>query len=169
MKRLYATADASTPASLERCFALLSTIDEYPRWFPSGIIRAELLECDGDGLPTRARALLHFAHGPLARQFPLDLSVITNHKRSIELRRMPEHPDDEEQLSVSWRLSDGADARRIEVEMSAHLAVPRFLPLGGVAQSVVNSFLDAAVLALARPHAMALRARGSSIASATSS
>jgi hypothetical protein len=148
MKALHAVACATTPASLEQCFELLSAIDEYPRWYPSRILSAESLEHGADGLPTRARAILHLAHGPLVKQFPLDLSVITRRLTSIELHRMPEHAQDEEQLSIFWRLSDGALARRIDVEMRAHLAVPRFLPIGGMAESLARSFVDAAIGAL---------------------
>jgi hypothetical protein len=148
MKQLHATAGATTQASLERCFALLSAIDEYPRWYPSGILSAESLELDADGLPTRARAILHLGHGPFVKQFPLDLSVITRELSSVELHRMPEHPQDDEQLSVHWRLRDGVHDRQIEVEMRANLAVPRFLPVGGMADALARSFVEAAVGAL---------------------
>jgi len=148
MKQLYATAGATTSASLERCFEFLSAIEGYPRWYPSRIVEAEHLDHDAAGLPTRARAILHFAHGPLAKQFPVNLSVITRHLHSVELRRLPEHPKDDEQLSVAWRLFDGALARRIEVELRAHLAVPRFLPVGGMAESIAKGFVDAATGAL---------------------
>lgn len=148
MKRLHATADATTHASLERCFALLAAIDDYPSWYPSGILSAESIEHDADGMPTRARAILHLGHGPLVKQFPLDLSVITRQLSIVELHRMPEHPQDDEQLSVHWRVSDGVSDRRIEVEMHAHLAVPRFLPVGGMADALARSFVEAAAGAL---------------------
>ncbi len=148
MKQLYATAGATTSASLERCFELISAIGEYPRWYPSRIVAAEPLDHDADGLPTRARAILHFAHGPLVKQFPVNLSVITRRLHSVELRRLPEHPRDDEQLSVAWRLLDGARVRRIEVELRARLAVPRFLPVGGMAESIAKGFVEAAIGAL---------------------
>ncbi len=148
MKHLHATAAATTSATLERCFEFLSAIDDYPHWYPSRIVAAESVDRDADGVPTRARAILHFAHGPLAKEFPVDLSVITKRLQSIELRRLPEHPKDDEQLSVAWRLIDGPAARRIEVEMRADLAVPRFLPIGGMAESIARGFVEAAVDAL---------------------
>ena len=166
MKQLHATADGTTPASLERCFELLSAIEEYPRWYPSAIVMAQSLDHDDDGLPTRARAILHLGHGPLIKQFPLDLSVVTRRLHSVELHRLPEHERDDETLSVAWKLSDSARARRIEVEMRAKLAVPRFLPIGGMAESLARSFLEAAIVALTEPQ----RGRGSrSNASASSS
>ncbi|MGO9750125.1 MAG: SRPBCC family protein [Solirubrobacteraceae bacterium] len=148
MKQLHATASATTRASLEQCFELLSTIEEYPRWYPGGVLSAQSLEHDADGLPTKAHAILHLGQGPLIKQFPLHLSVIIERLATIELRRMPEHPRDDEQLSVFWRLSEVARTRRIDVELRAHLAVPRFLPIGGMAESLARNFVDAAVGAL---------------------
>ena len=72
----------------------------------------------------------------------------TERWHSVDVRRLPEHPRDEEQFRVSWRLRDEATARRIEVELDAHLAVPRLLPLVGVADHVANGFLNAALHAL---------------------
>ncbi len=148
MKNLYAIADGTTSASLERCFELLAAIEDYPRWYPSGIVSAESLAHDDAGLPTRARAILFLGHGPLVKQFPLDLSVITRHLDSVELHRLPEHPRDDETLSVAWKLSGDGRVRRIEVEMRARLAVPRFLPVGGMADSLARGFLEAAIGAL---------------------
>jgi hypothetical protein len=136
MKELYATAGGTTPASLERCFELLSAIEGYPRWYPDGFLSAESLERDADGLTTKARATLHFGHAPLIKQFPLHLSVVTERLASVELRRMPEH------------LTEGARGRRIDVELRAHLALPRFLPIGGMAESLARNFVEAAVSAL---------------------
>ncbi|MGO9901182.1 MAG: SRPBCC family protein [Solirubrobacteraceae bacterium] len=148
MKELYATAGGTTPASLERCFGLLSAIEGYPRWYPGGVLSAESLERDADGLTTRARATLHLGHGPLIKQFPLHLAVVTEQLASVELRRMPEDPRDDEQLSVFWRLTEDARGRRIDVELRAHLVLPRFLPIGGMAESVARNFVEAAVIAL---------------------
>jgi Polyketide cyclase / dehydrase and lipid transport len=149
MKSLSATAAGTTPAPVERCFELLVAIDGYPRWYPSGVRSAAVLERGPDALPTRARAELHLAHGPLVKDFRLELAVVTARPTSVQLRRIPHGGGDQEELTVAWRLSAGVGTpTRIAVELAANLSVPRFLPVGGVAESLAQGFLTAALAAL---------------------
>ena len=147
MKSLNATAAGTSRAPIERCFELLAELDGYPRWYPSGVRSAEVLERGGDGLPTRARTELHLAQGPLVKDFRLELAVTTVRPTSVRLARIPRGAGDLEELTVAWTLAEG-EATRIGVDLAASLSVPRFLPVGGVAESLALGFLTAALAAL---------------------
>jgi ribosome-associated toxin RatA of RatAB toxin-antitoxin module len=147
MKQLSASASAETSASRERCFALVCAIERYPSWYPDTVTAAEVTERDGDGLPTHARVNLHIVHGFLVRDFKLDVAVQTRRPESVELARIPHRPDDREELVVGWAL-DGDGPTRIEVRMRANLSIPGLVPVGGLAESVANGFLNAALNAL---------------------
>jgi ribosome-associated toxin RatA of RatAB toxin-antitoxin module len=147
MKQLSASASAETSASRERCFALVCAIERYPSWCPDTVTAAEVTERDGDGLPTHARVNLHVVHGFLVRDFKLDVAVQTRKPESVEMARIPHRPDDREELVVGWSL-DGDGPTRIEVRMRANLSIPGLVPVGGLAESVANGFLNAALSAL---------------------
>jgi ribosome-associated toxin RatA of RatAB toxin-antitoxin module len=147
MKQLSASASAETSASRERCFALVCAIERYPSWYPETVTAAEVTERDGDGLPTHARVDLHVAHGFLVRNFKLDVAVQTRRLESVEMSRIPHRPGDREELAVGWALV-GDGPTRIEVRMRASLSIPGLVPVGGLAESVANGFLSAALNAL---------------------
>jgi ribosome-associated toxin RatA of RatAB toxin-antitoxin module len=147
MKRLSASASAETNASRERCFALVCAIEHYPSWYPDTVTAAEVTERDNDGLPTHARVNLHVAQGVLVRDFKLDVAVQTRTLESVEMARVPHRPDDREEFAVGWELA-GDGPTRIQVQMRANLSIPGFLPVGGIAESVANGFLNAALKAL---------------------
>jgi hypothetical protein len=148
MKELAATAAASTKAPLEHCFALVSAIDQYPSWYPATVTAAEVTERDGAGLPSRALVDLHVAHGVLVRDFHLDVSVQARPLESLTMSRIRRGSEDRERLSVAWALA-GGQRTRVEVRMQASLSIPRFVPVGGVAESLADGFLAAALAALA--------------------
>jgi hypothetical protein len=52
-------------------------------------------------------------------------------------------------FDVIWRLRDGENTR-LALELDANLDVPRFLPLGGVGDSVAQGFISAASAELVR-------------------
>jgi ribosome-associated toxin RatA of RatAB toxin-antitoxin module len=147
MKQLSATASATTPASLQRCFELVSAIDQYPTWYPAGVSAADVTERDADGIPTRAHVDLHVAHGILVRDFSLNVAVLTRKFESVQIHRILSRAGDREEFAVAWALS-GDQQTQIEVRMHANLSIPGFLPVGGVAESVANGFLEAALRAL---------------------
>jgi ribosome-associated toxin RatA of RatAB toxin-antitoxin module len=147
MKQLSASASAQTSASRERCFALVCGIESYPSWYPDAVTAAEVTERDSDGLPTHASVNLHVAHGVLVRDFKLDVAVETRRLESVEMARVPHRPDDREEFAVGWALT-GDGPTQIHVRMRANLSIPGFLPVGGIAESVANGFLNAALNAL---------------------
>ena len=145
MKALAASTGASTTASIEDAFTLIAALEDYPSWYPSGVKEAQVLERDADGLPKKARATLHLAHGPLVRDFRLNLAVTSRRPTNFTLARIPHDSRDREELTVGWRLSGDDRSARIDVDLRANLSVPTFLPVGGVADSIARGFLDAAV------------------------
>lgn len=157
MKELSGTAAATVSAPAPRCVALLADIERYPAWHPDVIRRAEVLERDGSGAPIRARATVHVAAGPLARDFDLLLDV-TVRPDGVRLVRVPHGTRDEERFEVDWEIREGASAS-IKVMLVARLDVPRLLPLGGVGESVAQGFVEAARRVLEDPRSDASAGR----------
>jgi hypothetical protein len=148
MKELTGNASATTAASPAESLALLEAIDAYPSWAGDVIKEAEVLERDEAGHPTRARAKLHVERGPLTRDFDLLFDVKIDPGGTIALTRVPHKSSDEERFDVTWRVG-GAQSTRIELELAANLDVPRFVPLGGVGDSMAGDLVSAATRALA--------------------
>ena len=147
MKELTGSASATTAASPEACMSLLTAIDRYPTWHPDVVKEAEVLERDADGHPTRARCKLHVERGPMTRDFDLVMSVKVDPAGTIELSRVPHEPADGERFNVTWRV-EPAGGTRIRLELLADLDVPRFVPLGGVGDSIAEGMVSAATRAL---------------------
>ncbi len=147
MKELTGSASATTSASPERCVALLEAIDGYPSWTPEVVREAEVLERDGAGHPTRARTRLHVERGPLTRDFDLLFNVKVDAGGTVALTRIPHEPSDKERFDVTWKVG-GGHGTRIELRLAANLDVPRFVPLGGVGDSMAADLVSAATRAL---------------------
>jgi hypothetical protein len=144
MKDLTGTATGRTRASIETCYALLSDIGGYPGWFPDGVRAAEVLERDpASGEATRVKTTLHTSVGP-GRDFTLNMGVTRRPPDMVELRRLSHEPSDPEEMTVTWRLSQGPETL-VELAMAARLDVPRFLPVGGLAQGLADQFMQAAL------------------------
>jgi ribosome-associated toxin RatA of RatAB toxin-antitoxin module len=144
MKELHGTSSASVAAGVERCFELLAAVDRYPNWYPEVVRSVEVVERDPDGRPTKARASLHVAQGPLVRDFALLLSVQTEPFRVVRLTRIPHEPSDPERFQVAWSLGEGPETR-IGLELSANLSVPRFVPVGAIGDGLARGFVASAV------------------------
>ncbi len=147
MKELTGTAYATTAASADECLSLLAAIDQYPSWTPEVVKEAEVLERDADGRPTRARTKLHVERGPLTRDFNLVMSVTVDPSGTIRLSRIPHQPGDKERFDVTWRVQRGSSSH-IRLDLAANLDVPRFVPLGGVGDSLAEGLVSAATRAL---------------------
>jgi ribosome-associated toxin RatA of RatAB toxin-antitoxin module len=148
MKDLGATASGQTTASIEDCFAQLSDLESYPRWYPTGVRGSEVLERDADGKPTTVKTTLHISVGPMNRDFKVHLAVTAREPDFIDLKRLPKSSGDREEMQVTWRLSpagDGAGGTHIRVDLKARLSVPPLLPVGGVADGLAKGFLNAAL------------------------
>jgi hypothetical protein len=150
MKELTGKASATTPASPVEALALLEAIDAYPRWAGDVIRETQVLERDGSGHPSRARAKLHVERGPLTRDFDLLFDVRVDSGGTVALSRVPRDSSDKERFDVTWSV-DGAQGTRIELRLAANLDVPRLVPLGGVGDSMAADLVNAATRALASP------------------
>jgi Polyketide cyclase / dehydrase and lipid transport len=147
VKELTGTAGASTPASREACLALLAAVDRYPAWNPNVVKAVDVLERDDGGQPTKVQAKLHVERGPMTRDFNLTMAVAVDPPEAVSLSRIPHHGADGERFDVNWSLS-GVGPTQIRLDLAANLDVPRFLPLGGVGDSLAHDFVSAATKAL---------------------
>jgi hypothetical protein len=150
VKRLHGSASASTAASLEACLDLLKALEGYPTWYPEVVREVTVLERDEDGVVSRANVKLHVTYGPLEKNLELLVSLTVDPPSRVVLARVPHSASDSEEFEVRWRVEDGAE-RQLTVELHASLEVPRFLPVGQLADSFAKGFAEAAVGALARP------------------
>ena len=144
VKDLLATAAAETCASREAAFALLGDVEGYPSWYPDHVPFAQRLE------PERVKLTLRGSIGPIGGEFKIHVSETREPPARIELRRLPKTPDDNEDMSVVWLLSDGEDGTgtRLEVELRARLAIPAFVPVGDIPRRFAREFVQAAARAL---------------------
>jgi hypothetical protein len=147
MKELTGSASATTAASSEACLALLAAVDRYPDWYPDVVRSVEVLERDAQGQPTKARTLLHVQHGPITHDFELAMEVRHDPPGAVRLRRIPHHGRDSERFDVNWFVR-ATQPTEIRLDLAANLDVPRFLPLGGIGDSMAGGFVSAATRAL---------------------
>jgi ribosome-associated toxin RatA of RatAB toxin-antitoxin module len=143
MKELHGSASVPVAASPDRCLALLEAVDEYPTWYPEVVQEATVLERDARGRPTRVKSTLHVARGPLVKDFHLVLAVISDGQREVKLMRLHEAGSGDEEFEAHWHVEQAVSAR-IRLDLTASLDVPRFLPLGGIGDSMAEGFVAAA-------------------------
>jgi ribosome-associated toxin RatA of RatAB toxin-antitoxin module len=147
VKELSGDASAAVSASPDQCLALLAAVDRYPSWYPDVVRAVEVLERDRSGRPSRVRAKLHLAQGPLSKDFDLLMAVTVQPPSTVKLSRVRIDASDQEQFDVIWHVDAPAHAQ-IRLELRANLSVPRFLPLGGIGDGVADGFVRAAARAL---------------------
>ncbi len=144
MKDLRGTASAVVRAPIEACLALLEAVDGYPAWHPAVVREVEVLERGADGKPLTARTLLHVSRGAIVKDFQLVMAVTVQRPSSVKLTKVPSGGS-QQRFDVSWHLSDGPDSRtRIELTLLAQLNVPRFVPVGGIGDTLAGGFVAAA-------------------------
>jgi hypothetical protein len=148
MKDLMGSATGATAASVVECARFFRAVDHYPDWHPDVVRRVEVLERDGDGEPSKGRAMLHVAVGPLVKDFDVVLAVRVPDPHTVSLKRIPNHPGDDERFEVTWQMQQG-DQTRLRLVVRASLSVPRFVPVGGIGDGLADGFLSAATRALA--------------------
>lgn len=144
MKDLEGSASGVTSASAEDCVRFLRAVDGYPDWHGDVVRRVEVRERDPEGNPTRARALLHVAVGPVVKDFDLVLAITVPDPGTVKLTRIPNDARDPERFDVIWRV----EGRRIRLDVRATLSVPRFLPVLGIGDLLAAGFVNAATRAL---------------------
>jgi hypothetical protein len=148
VKELTGRASGTTNATPEQGVALLAAVDRYPDWYPDVVKQVEVLERDAGGQPTQVRCKLHVERGPMTRDFDLVMDVRVEAPVLVKLSRVPNERGDAEKFEVTWSLDAGGPTR-IGLDLVADLDVPRFLPLGGVGDSMAEGFVSAATRALA--------------------
>ncbi len=148
MKDLHGTASAVVAAPLDRCRALLEAVDRYPLWYPEAVRDVDVLERDPSGRPTKARTKLHLARGPLVKDFDLVLAVVAEPPGTVRLTRVADAGSS--RFGVTWHLRDD-DGTRIDLELAATMSVPRFIPVGGIGDTIADGFIGAARRALESP------------------
>ena len=147
MKELSAAAEASVDAPPEACVSFLAQVDRYPSWYPDVVRSASVLERDASGVPTRARADVHLSLGPISHDLKLVLDVAVLAAREVRLTRVADHASDSERFALVWQV-DGGPPTRLRLELSAHVDVPRFVPVGGLGGPFAQGFVQAAARAL---------------------
>jgi hypothetical protein len=147
VKELHGRASTEVAVPIDRALALLAAVERYPSWYPEVVREVDVLEVAGDGQPIKALTSLHVVHGPLVRDFRLEMAVTVDPPRSVQLTRIPHGAGDREQFQVTWNLT-GSDATRIALAIDANLSVPRLVPLGGVGDALAQGFVRAARNAL---------------------
>jgi hypothetical protein len=103
-----------------------------------------VLERDAAGVPTRVRTTLHVATGPFVKDFALTMALTEPGPGTIRLARQPHGPADQERFEVIWTVTGSGAGATVALRFDANLSVPRFLPTGGVAESIANGFVSAA-------------------------
>ncbi len=147
MKDLTGTATARVAATPEECVALLAEVERYPSWHPDVVRYAEVLERGPDGVPARARTKVHVVAGPLVKDFDFVVAVSVEPGREVRLERVPHQAGDSERFELRWLIESGPETV-LHIALDARLSVPRFVPLGGVGDSIAQGFVDAASRAL---------------------
>jgi hypothetical protein len=148
MKELSGAASRVVGASIAECFGLLQAVDRYPTWHPDVVREVEVVERTSDGRPAQARTTLHVAAGPVVRDFHLLMAVATEEPEAVTLTRQSHGPSDHEQFEVRWRLRRQDGSTHMRLDVAASLSVPRFLPLGGLGDSLADGFVAAAARTL---------------------
>ena len=148
IKNLRGAATQLVPAAPDQCLALLEAVEAYPDWYPEVVREVDVLEREPSGQARRARTKLHLSRGPVVKDFDLVLAVIVQRPRTVRLTKVSDHPS-QQQFDVAWNVQPDAGATRIDLELQASLGVPRFLPLGGIADAIAGGFVSAAARALA--------------------
>ncbi|HTT27660.1 MAG TPA: SRPBCC family protein [Solirubrobacteraceae bacterium] len=136
-------------APLEKCFALVAAVDRYPEWCPDVVRYVEILERGARGEPLRVRMAIHVVRGTLVREFQLLLAIATEPPRSVTLRRVTDHPTNQEFTAI-WLLRPDVGTR-IALQLDAKLRVPALVPARGIPDEIANGFVAAASRALAAP------------------
>jgi len=133
-------------APLEECVALLAAIDGYPDWYPGGVREVEVLKRNAAGQPTRVLTVLHVAVAGFDRDFHLTMAVKVGPRGRVALNKVKADSSDPP-FDVVWNMSE-QEGTLIELDLDTALPLPRFMPLGGVGDSIARSFVSAASEAL---------------------
>jgi hypothetical protein len=147
MRELHGTASNIVAAPLEKCVALLAAIDGYPDWYPEGVREVEVLKRNAAGQPTRVLTVLHVAVAGFDRDFHLTMTVKVDPRSRVALNKVKADSSDPP-FDVVWHVSED-EGTLIKLDLDTALPLSRFVPLGGLGNSIAKSFVSAASEALA--------------------
>jgi len=147
MRDLHGTASEVVAAPPEKCVALLAAIDGYPDWYPGGVREVEVLERNAAGQPTSALTVLHVEVAGFDRDFHLTMTVKVDPRGRVALTKVKADSSDPP-FDVVWHISEH-EGTLIKLDLDTALSLSRFVPLGGVGNSIARSFVAAASEALA--------------------
>ena len=149
MKQLSGSASGELDAAPEACARVLAALDSYPRWYPSVVREAEVLEPGPEGRPAKVRTVLAIAIGPFSKQLEFNLAVEVDWPRQITLSRIPFSASDRETFALTWHVSSGPRTR-INLGLDANLDVPRLVPTAGVGDRMSASLVRHAIAEIER-------------------
>jgi len=147
IKELHGQATTTVAAPRQQCFVVLRQVDGYPQWYPDTVRELQVVDRDSAGEPTKVRTKLHVAHGPVVKDFDLLMAVSAVEPETVSLTRVTDGRSDQ-RFDVVWRLSEAGARTGIALDLKAALDVPRFLPLGGIGDSIAQGFVAAASAAI---------------------
>jgi len=142
MRELHGTATEMVAARREDCLALVAAVDRYPAWCPEVVRGVEVLERNQRGEPSKVRTKLHVSRGPITKDFDLTMAVTVDRPTTVKLSRVRDNASSA-RFDVTWHL-ERENPTRVELDLGADLRVPRFLPLGGIGDSLAQTFVRAA-------------------------
>jgi ribosome-associated toxin RatA of RatAB toxin-antitoxin module len=149
MRELTSRATAVAHQPIERCFTHLADIERYPDWYPTTVKRLTVVERDSEGRAQKVDAVLAVAAGPISKTFNVRMQLTTLRPSLVSLERVADDRGDHEALTIKWKLAAAGEAEtEIQLDMTAYLDVPRFLPIGQITDEVANGFVGAAVSSL---------------------
>ncbi len=144
MKDLHGIARTVVAAPVDACLALLEAVDGYPAWYPSVVHEVVVLDRDDRGVATRAHTKLHVSVGAFVKDFNLVLAIVVQRPSTVTLTKVT-NDHSEQRFDVTWNLRDsGGERTSIELALQASLNVPRFIPVGGIGNSLARGFVTAA-------------------------
>jgi hypothetical protein len=147
VRDLHGTASELVAAPVENCVALLAAIDAYPDWYPGGVREVEVLERNAAGQPTRVLTVLHVEVVGFDKDFHLTMTVKVDPGGRVALNKVKADSSDPP-FDVVWHISEH-EGTLIRLDLDTALPLSRFVPLGGVGNSIAKSFVSAARDALA--------------------
>ncbi|MBV8991320.1 MAG: hypothetical protein JO372_22405 [Solirubrobacterales bacterium] len=150
MKEFHGTAGTTVLAPLERSFATVYAVEDYPSWNRDLFRAVDVLERDADGGASKARATLRVARGRFVKEFELLVAVRAERPKAVYIERIPHEPSDEEGLQLIWGLKGDQERTHIELRFAAAISsLPSFLPLGGAGDQIARSLVQGVTRALA--------------------
>jgi hypothetical protein len=149
VKQLSGSASGVLDAAAEECARVLCALESYPRWYPSVVREAEVLEHGPEGRPARVRTVLAVTLGPFSKHLAFTLGVEVAWPREVTLSRVPFGAADRETFVLAWGVAPGPRTE-LSLRLDANLDVPRLVPTAGVGDRMAASLVRHAIAEIER-------------------